>query len=88
MAHQSTEIKPFDEGYDYEADDSIDVRALRYADSGLSLYKASALLREAAGEIRALRLLILNQTRTIHDLTCMVNEIKGEDEQWTPSSPS
>lgn len=72
IPHEFPAPKPFDPGYDYEADKDIVERLKTNADNfrGMGPYRhaMAVLLDEAAGEIRALRLLVKNRERTIDDL--------------------
>lgn len=71
--------QPFDPGYDYEADKDITERL--DANKKLCLLenaKAAALMDEAAGEIRALRILCSCLRRRFNDLEA---EIEHESEE-------
>lgn len=71
-----TNPQPFDPGYDYEQDKDICERLENKTFGHLDLH------REAAGEIRALRLLIKNMERTINNL---IAERDAEVEPWADS---
>lgn len=75
------EPQPFDPGYDYEADKDICERLKRAGSLTFTdgYHTDFELLDDAAGEIRALRLLIKNMEKTINNLVAERNEYMGED---------
>jgi hypothetical protein len=75
MAHQSSELKPFDDGYDYEADKDIVEQLLAVH----PLSAARDVATRAAGEIRALRAHVKLLDRRNDELAAELNCLHSEE---------